>query len=249
MDCSEVIPQIENSIAKIIALDLKLKRPVGTGTGFVFSKSSTIVTCNHVVESSEYAYVLKFPDSEEYISAKILLRDDEHDLALLGIENSKRSPLSIFEGEVKEGLEVLFSGYPLDLAELTTHQGIISSISKDATGITTYLVDGTISPGNSGCPLMSQDGKVIGIVNAQRRERKDILDKVEKMYSGVISIQDVDLVDIYHALMSNLQLGIGYAIPASYIPSHKEIIKVNPQTKKIIDKNKDEKGQIKNEYL
>ena len=117
----------------------------------------------------------------------------------------------------------MFSGYPLDLAELTTHQGIISSVSKDETGITTYLIDGTVNKGNSGCPLMSKDGEVIGVVNAQIRERRDILDKVERMYSGFISIQSVDLVDIYKALMSNLQLGIGYAIPASYIPSHKNI--------------------------
>ena len=76
---------------------------------------------------------------------------------------------------------------------------------------------------------MSKDGKVIGVVNAHRRERKDILDKVEKMYSGVISIQNVDLIDIYKALMSNLQLGIGYAIPASFIPNHKEIDEKTPE--------------------
>lgn len=238
MDYTKVIPQIENSIAKIVALDLKTKQRDGSGTGFLFEKANIVVTCNHVVINPDYAYVLKFPDSEDYLTAKILLRDEEHDLALLGIQDSKREPLRVFDGEVKQGLQVIFSGYPLDMDNLTTHQGIISSISKEATGATTYLIDGTVNPGNSGCPLMSKDGQVIGVVNAYRREKIDILNKVENMYSGAISIQDVDLIDIYKALMSNLQLGIGYAIPASYIPNHKDIIET-PQ------KNEDTKESIK----
>ena len=228
MDCSDTIPQIENSIAKVISFDPEIKRTIGMGTGFVFSDPGIIVTCNHVVENPRCLYFLKFPDSNEFIPAKTLLRDEEHDLTLLGIENSNRTPLVVYEGQVKKGLEVLFSGYPLGLAELTTHQGIISSISKDATGVATYLIDGTVNPGNSGCPLMSKEGMVIGVVNAQKRESLEILDKVEKMNSGAISVQGVDLVDIYKALMSNLQLGIGYAIPASYIPSHKEIKENGP---------------------
>lgn len=233
MDFTKIIPQVENSIAKIVALNLKTKQRDGSGTGFLFEKSNIVITCNHVVINPDYAYVLKFPDSEEYITAKVLLRDEEHDLALLGTEDSERKPLKIFRGEVKEGLQVIFSGYPLNMDTLTTHQGIISSISKEATGATTYLIDGTVNPGNSGCPLMSKDGQVIGVVNAYRRERRDILDRVENMYSGVISIQDIDLIDIYKALMSNLQLGIGYAIPASYIPNHKDIVENNHKDKRL----------------
>ena len=224
MDCSEIITKVDKSIGKIIAFNPKIKKTVGSGTGFVFSKSGIVVTCNHVIERTDVVYFAKFPSSDEYIPIKILLRDEEHDLALLEVkEKTPRTPLEPFSGPIREGQEVMFSGYPLGLKELTTHQGIISSISKDATGITTYLIDGTVNPGNSGCPLISNDGKVIGVVNAQIRENADILEKVEEMKPGAIAIHDVDLIDIYKALMRNLQLGIGYAIPASYIPSHKAI--------------------------
>ena len=40
---------------------------------------------------------------------------------------------------------------------------------------------------------------------------------------GAVSLHGIDLVEIYHALISNVQLGIGYAVPASYIPHHKEM--------------------------
>ncbi len=223
MDYSDSISKVENSIGKIIAFDPRTKMRVGGGSGFVYYNSGIVVTCNHVIENSNLTYFVKFPDISEYKIAKILLRDEEHDIALLEIKDSSSKPLVPFSGDVKKGIEVMFSGYPLDLADLTTHQGIISSITKDATGITTYLIDGTVNPGNSGCPLMSIDGNVIGIVNAQRREGKDVLDRVDNMRSGAISIHEVDMVDIYKALMSNLQLGIGYAIPAKYIPEHKTI--------------------------
>jgi hypothetical protein len=69
---------------------------------------------------------------------------------------------------------------------------------------------------------MNSDGELIGVVNAKRRERSDLLSKVESMAMGAVSLHGIDLVEIYQALISNVQLGIGYAVPASYIPEHKE---------------------------
>ena len=207
-------------------------RRVGTGTGFVFGKSDVLVTCNHVVQKPNGIVFIKFPDKDEFIEAKIAIRDEEHDLALLKFNETKRKPLKLATNQIKEGVEVIFSGYPFDLENLTTNRGILSSISKDATGITTYLIDGTVNRGNSGCPLMLEDGGVIGVVNAHRRESKHILDKVENMEIGALSLHNVDIVRIYRALIDNLQLGMGFAIPASYIPEHKEVAKKSAGTKK-----------------
>ena len=127
--------------------------------------------------------------------------------------------------DVKEGTEILLAGYPLSLQELTSHQGIVSAITKDLSGITTYLIDGTVNSGNSGCPLLDYNGKVLGVVNAKRREQSNLLSMVESMKTGAVSLHGVDLIDIYRAIINNLQLGIGYAVPAKYLPDHKEIVK------------------------
>jgi S1-C subfamily serine protease len=116
------------------------------------------------------------------------------------------------------------SGFPLGISSLTTHQGILSAITKDATGITTYLIDGTVNPGNSGCPLMNKEGHVIGVVNATRREEAPLLAEVGKMPLGALSLHGIDLVKIYQALSRNLQLGMGYAVPCGYIPQHKDLL-------------------------
>jgi len=221
MDYSELIKQVKPSIALIAALDSQ-NQLLGTGTGFIFGDKTILVTCNHVVKGSS-SILIKFPGSE-FVGGKVVLRDDEHDLALLQFSNTERNPLQLGDlSAISEGMPIVFSGYPFSSHDLTTHQGIISAIAKDATGMVSYLIDGTVNSGNSGCPLMDTSGKVIGVVNAKRRQRNDLLEKVEKMSVGALSLHSVDIVEIYQALASNIQLGVGYAVPAQYIPEHKEI--------------------------
>lgn len=118
-------------------------------------------------------------------------------------------------------MPILFSGYPFGSEDLTTHQGIISAITKDVTGITSYLIDGTVNSGNSGCPLLNMGGKVIGVINAKRRNQNAFLEQVEGMPTGALSLHGLDIVLIYQTLTNNIQLGVGYAVPAKYIPEHK----------------------------
>lgn len=189
------------------------------------------MTCDHVVEGS-HALFCRFSDDPEgtFFPAKVAVRDAEHDLALLRIDTERAPLLPLSEESQKKvspGMSVLFSGYPLSLETLTTHQGILSAITVDAVGSTTYIIDGTVNSGNSGCPLMNDKGEVLGVVNAKRRERSDLLSKVESMQMGAVALHGIDLVEIYQALISNVQLGIGYAVPASYIPEHKEMPKPN----------------------
>jgi len=223
MDYSDIVSKITPSIAKVFSL--VGDNVVGTGSGFLYAKTGVMVTCDHVIEGSQ-SLLCRFSGEDKFYTVKIALRDQEHDLALLKIDNvSERIPLPRARQEdIKVGMQILFSGFPLSLEALTTHQGILSAITEDAVGVTTYLIDGTVNSGNSGCPLMNTKGEVIGVVNAKRRERHDLLSKVEKMQLGAVSLHGVDLVEIYQALISNVQLGIGYAVPASYIPEHKELI-------------------------
>jgi S1-C subfamily serine protease len=224
MDFSDIVNKISPSIAKVYCFSGD--RIIGTGSSFIYWKKGLLVTCNHLVEKSD-SVICRFSDdkSGDFHPVKIALRDPEHDLALLKIE-SEREPLAELSSESQEnirpGMPVLFSGYPLSLETLTTHQGILSAITVDAVGVSTYLIDGTVNAGNSGCPLMNSNGEILGVVNAKRRERSDLLTKVEAMTLGAVSLHGIDLVEIYQALISNVQLGIGYAVPASYIPEHKE---------------------------
>jgi serine protease Do len=238
MDYSEIIKKIKSSIALILVFDSSSKI-IGTGSGFIFKKKGILVTCNHVIKDG-VTFLLKFSGKENFVTAKVVLRDEEHDLALMKFEDQADEPLILGAVEkVTEGMPVFFSGYPFISQDMTTHQGIISAIVKDATGITSYLIDGTVNSGNSGCPLMDKYGNVIGVVDAKNRARGDILDKVEKMSIGAIALHNVDMVEIYQALINNVQIGSGHAVPASYIPDYKEILTIT--TKDVMETPKDKK--------
>ncbi len=230
MDCQKIIEQSKDSIAFILTED-------GTGSGFIFQEENILVTCNHVINGSKKIFI-KFPDSE-YIGVDIIIRDEEHDLALLSFSpDKKRKPLTLAKNlNVREGTPAAFSGYPLGLKNLTTHQGIISGVTKDPVGIVTYSIDGTVNPGNSGCPLMNSNGDVIGIINAMRVESGKLLNKVKEMKVGAMKIHDTDLVEIFQGIIRNIQLGIGYAVPASYIPERKKINGDQPKIEKPENQN------------
>lgn len=217
IDCAAIADGVRRSIAVILLVEDG--KVVGKGSGFVYRQSGVLVTCNHVVNKSGATILLKFADTEETIRAKVAIRDEEHDIALLTFADDSREPLQgVSEVDVKEGMPVALAGFPLTLMNLTTHQGVISAILEDATGVKTYLIDGTVNSGNSGCPLLDSRGRVVGVVNATRRESSKLLEKIEDMEPRAIALHGVDLVEAMQAIISNLQLGIGYAIPCSYIP-------------------------------
>ena len=131
MDYSGIVEQIRPSIAIIFVLD-GVGSIVSKGSGFVFGKNDVLVTCNHVIAGEGMTVMVKFPGNENFLKASIVIHDDEHDLALLKFEDDRsRIPLGKADpGSIKEGMPVIFSGYPLDLVSLATHQGILSAIIK-----------------------------------------------------------------------------------------------------------------------
>lgn len=224
MDYSGLIQRVKDSIAVVICINGQ-NQITSKGSGFVFSQPGVLVTCNHVVAQPDSAIKIRFDDTGQFLDAKVAIRDEEHDIAILKydpLQASTSLPLApVTLGDVKEGMGAVFAGYPLDLFNLTTHQGILSAIIKDPTGATIYMIDGTVNGGNSGCPMLSVDGNVIGVVNARRRENHDVISRIENMGDSGVSIYGIEIIQTLKAVISNLQMGMGYAIPCSYIPSYK----------------------------
>ena len=41
------------------------------------------------------------------------------------------------------------------------------------------------------------------------------------MRVGAVSLHNLDIVDIFQTFAANIQLGVGHAVPAKYIPEYK----------------------------
>ncbi|WP_300162732.1 DegQ family serine endoprotease [Solidesulfovibrio sp.] len=139
------------------------------GSGFVISADGYIVTNNHVVDNADEVKV-QFRNNEKPLTAKIIGRDPETDLALLKIDGKSNLPYLEFgdSGKVKVGEWVLAIGNPFGL-ENTVTLGIVSAKGRiiGAGPFDNFIqTDASINPGNSGGPLIDLDGKVVGINTA-----------------------------------------------------------------------------------
>jgi serine protease Do len=137
------------------------------GTGFIIDPSGLAITNNHVVTGAALLKVWVSGESKPR-NAKILGVSECSDLAVIDIEGDGYPYLEWFDGKIKVGTKVYAAGFPLGDPNYTLRDGIVSKASAD--GETSWAsVDSVIEhsakilPGNSGGPLVNEEGKVIGI--------------------------------------------------------------------------------------
>ena len=138
------------------------------GSGFIIDASGTIVTNNHVVKDAKTVSVTL--DDGTQLPAKVIGRDARTDIAVLKIDAHKPLPY-IQLGDsthVMPGQWVVAMGNPFGLGGTVT-AGIVSASGRDI-GAGPYdhfiQIDAPINQGNSGGPLFTQDGKVVGMNSA-----------------------------------------------------------------------------------
>jgi len=142
----------------------------GEGSGFVISGDGLMLTNHHVIEDADRITVV-FGDGEE-VDAKVLGSDASMDIALLQLQDDRAWPhLELGDSDAaRVGDWVLAMGNPLGLGHTVT-AGIISGkgrvLGHDIFGNEDFLqTDAAINPGNSGGPLVTLDGKVVGMNTA-----------------------------------------------------------------------------------
>ncbi|MCX8124234.1 MAG: trypsin-like peptidase domain-containing protein [Spirochaetes bacterium] len=155
-------------------------RKVGYASGTIISSKGYIVTNYHVVAKGT-VYQINLADGSEcevesFSDGTIYRVDEKTDIALLKIKHPAGVPLQAIEFEdekVYPGQWVLAIGNPFGLQQSVTG-GIVSSVGRSDIGfadIEDYIqTDVPINPGNSGGPLVSLNGKLVGINTAIRTQ-------------------------------------------------------------------------------
>jgi len=135
----------------------------GSGSGFLVTKFGHIATNYHVIRNSRYLAV-QFPDGRK-VKAAVAAVNPHYDMAILKVNSDvvkDIEPLPILpadkESTIKVGIPVVAIGSPLNQKFLMT-QGILSKVDEN-----TVLGDFLLQAGNSGGPLMNQEGEVLGIL-------------------------------------------------------------------------------------
>ena len=134
------------------------------GSGFVTDPSGVVVTNFHVIRGAR-SLLVKMKDGEIYDRVEVIDYDERRDIAVLKIRAFKTLPsLALADRDIETGEEAVAIGNPQGL-EHTVSTGVVSAF-RQAEGYRLMQISVPISPGSSGGPLFSMDGKVIGITSA-----------------------------------------------------------------------------------
>lgn len=166
------------------------------GAGVIVDDSGIVLTNYHVIAEALRApspglqledrpgrptVSARFENGRE-LPALVLVADAEEDLAILRLspseEGERFAAVTLGKSsELRVGQEVFSIGNPFGLSH-TVSRGIVSAVDRTGIlqnpGLPVVQLDAAINVGNSGGPLFSLDGKLMGLVTARRQQAHGI---------------------------------------------------------------------------
>jgi putative serine protease PepD len=196
LSAREIYRRAADSVAYITA---RGTQGSATGTGFVVDADGLIVTNEHVVDGASDVTV-KLGEGKAQ-RADVVGQDKSTDLALLKIDTGggKLTPLKLADSsKVQIGDATFAIGNPFGLEDTLT-TGVVSATERQISAPDGFSINGVLqtdaalNPGNSGGPLLNDQGEVIG-VNSQ----------IESSSSG-------------NGSSEGSNTGVGFAIPSNTV--------------------------------
>jgi hypothetical protein len=138
---------------------------VGTsvGTGFAVNSGGFFVTNAHVVENCTRQGLIL---DGKPIQLRLIAKDDQLDIAVLRNRKISIQQYLMFSDTLKTGQDVLAFGYPLQgelSREIKVTDGIVSSLAGIKNDRTRIQITAALQPGNSGGPVVDNNGLVVGV--------------------------------------------------------------------------------------
>lgn len=136
------------------------------GTGFNIAPNGLIITNEHVVDHSNIVNV-HFKANKSYVG-EVVAKYPELDIAIIKInaENLPSLTLNYEETAWQTGEDVVFIGNPLSFTQIANEGVIIGETTLKNWEKPVMMIEAPIYRGNSGSPVINNEGEVIGVVFA-----------------------------------------------------------------------------------
>ena len=138
-----------------------------SGTGIFVTNEGRLITNAHVVKDCLEIRVGMGQGSFE--AGKLVAKDPTNDLALLKV-NAKPARVGALRFGARQGENVEAFGYPLSQVLATSGNfttGIVTALAGIGDDSRFYQISAPVQPGNSGGPLLDENGNLIGVVSSK----------------------------------------------------------------------------------